>query len=91
MLRHQESRLGVTIAWLLAPAIFTLVGFYLGTIWASPSTIDLQYHDIQDSIIPALIGLALGTLLAVLVTLFYPRVIDRDYRDMEAHAHDEHH
>ncbi len=88
MLRHQESKLGVTVAWLLGPAIFALVGFYLGTIWASPSDLDLQYPDIRYGFMTALIGLAIGVAIALAVTIFYPPVINREY---DHPAHGEHH
>ncbi|MEZ0327279.1 MAG: hypothetical protein ACAH95_15385 [Fimbriimonas sp.] len=87
MLKHQESRLGVTIAWLLAPVIFTLVGFYLGTIWASPTDMDLQYPDIRYGAQTALYGLALGLLIAIVVTVFYPPVINREFREADEHPH----
>ncbi len=91
MLRHQESKLGVMIAWLLAPAIFMLVGFYLGTIWASPTTIDLQAPDLAEGFNTSLIGLAIGLIIAIAVTIFYPPVINREYRQMDEQAHSDPH
>jgi hypothetical protein len=89
MFKHQESRLGVGVAWLLAPAIFTLVAFYLGTIWATPTTLDLQYPDIEFGFKMAPIGLAIGLIIAIAVTIAYPPVINREFS--EAVEHPEHH
>jgi hypothetical protein len=87
MLRHQESKLGVIIAWLLAPAIFCLVGFYLGTIWGKDNTMDLQLPAIEYGFKTSLIGLAIGLAIAIGVTIFYPPVINREYREAEEHPH----
>jgi hypothetical protein len=87
MFKRQETRLGVTVAWILAPLAGAAVGFYFGTIWATPSVIDLRIRDIDFGFQTALIGLLGGLLFAIGVTVFYPPVIEREYRLEEEAAH----
>ena len=90
MFRHQESQLGVTIAWILGPLWGTAAGFYLGTIWSQvPMTTDLNTERIAIAAPFALLGLVLGIIFAIVVTVVYPKAIDREYA-LEA-EHDHHH
>jgi hypothetical protein len=85
--RYQETLLGVGFAWILAPFGFTLAGFYFGTIWNSDTHMDLQLPDVLKGCTTGLIGLAVGIAFAIVVTAVYPSYINREYREMEEHAH----
>jgi hypothetical protein len=90
MLRHQESQLGVGIAWILGPLWGAAAGFYLGTIWSEvPMIGDLMVSKVMIGLKWGLLGLALGVLFAIVVTLRYPRAINREY-ELEA-EHEHHH
>jgi hypothetical protein len=75
----QEAVLGVVITWILAPLGGAFVGFYLGTIWATPSQLDLRARDVNLGLVTGGIGLLLGILYALGVTLIYPAYVNRDF------------
>lgn len=88
MLRHQESQLGVGIAWLIAPLWGMMLGFYLGTIWVQvPMITDLNAAEVVYSFRFGLIGLMLGVAVALVVTAVYPKAIDREVEEEAVHAH----
>jgi hypothetical protein len=80
MFRYQEARLGVITAWILAPLWGMMLFFYLGTIWATPSIIDLRARDIEYGFLTGLVGLLVGIVFAICVTIFYPPAINRQRR-----------
>jgi hypothetical protein len=84
-LKHQESVLAVTVAWILAPLAGALAFFYLGTIWATKSDLDLRLIDIERGLLWGAMGLLIGMLFAVLVTMIYPKYANRDFADHEDH------
>jgi hypothetical protein len=91
MMRHQESRVGVAVAWAIAPLFFTLGSFYLATVWATRNGLDLNAADMQRSFPVAVIGFIVGVLIAIAVTVFYPPYINREYREEEERALLDHH
>jgi hypothetical protein len=90
--RFHETTIALGLAWFLGPFTGALVGFYLGTIWATSTAVDLQNRDIQFGLMTGGIGLLLGVAFAIVVTLTYPKRVERDLRELEAHeAHGERH
>lgn len=84
-LSRQENQMAFLVAWIVFPVVATLAGFYLGTFMHSDYTVDYQMHDIQNGFVGALIGFGCAALTAVTVTLTYPKIIEKEYADREAH------
>ncbi len=81
--RH-ETKLALFMAWLLCPCLLTLLGFYLGTIFASRKhDVDLQVNDIHVGGQYALAFFAVSMVCAIFVTLVIPGVVERDYAQRE--------
>ncbi len=87
LLRYQETQIALGFAWTVVPLALTALGFYLGTIWATNSETDLRLGDIQFGLRTGAIGLLVGLLVAVGVTVFYPPVIEREYKARERVHH----
>jgi magnesium-transporting ATPase (P-type) len=96
-LTRQENQMAFFVAWIVFPIVATLAGFYMGTFFASEHVIDMQPKDIENGWIGAGIGFAVAMLTAIFVTVTYPKVIEREYEEREAHdremalAHSVHH
>lgn len=82
LLANEELLFPLLVSWLLAPPLLALAGFYAGTIFGSPHTVDLQTKDMVRGGLGALIGLGLGVVLAIVVTLVFPK-----YAKAEADHH----
>jgi hypothetical protein len=96
MLRYQESKLAVGFAWLLAPLAGMLGSFYIATVFYTGRSVedfhrdqlDLQPHKVIASMPYGLAGLIAGIILALVVTMVYPKYVDREYRlEEELHGH----
>lgn len=86
-LTRQENQMAFLIAWVVFPIVATAFGFYLGTFVVSQHVVDLQPRDIPFGVAGAGIGFALAFVVAVGVTLTYPKVIEKEYEAREAAEH----
>ncbi|CAN5382014.1 hypothetical protein BH11ARM1_BH11ARM1_14370 [soil metagenome] len=84
---YQNARIAVAAAWLVGPLWSMMLCFYLGTIWATPSVIDLQKADVVYGFRTGFIGLLIGVVFAIAVTVFYPPKIAREERLALEHDH----
>ena len=91
--RH-ETKFAMFMAWILGPSLLTLLGFYLGTIFGNREhKVDLQVSDIHNGAVYAAIFFVGSLVIAVLVTLIIPSVVEKDYAAREekwAHQGDHH-
>ncbi|HEY0865811.1 MAG TPA: hypothetical protein VGE01_00440 [Fimbriimonas sp.] len=87
---HEDSLIGVALAWLLVTPLLALTGFYLGTIvghdWGRGAH-DYQPVDMANGGIGALIGLAVGIIAAIVVTATYPKLVEADHAARASHHH----
>lgn len=80
-----ETQVVMVLAWFIVPTVFTLLGFYLGTIFGSREhKIDLQTSEIHVGAQYAALFFAVSMVAAVIVTMIIPPVIEKDYADREA-------
>ena len=82
----QDIRIGLLVVWIVGMTVFTLGGFYIGTIAGSPHIIDLQTKDINFGLKGAAAGAAFGFVFATLFTMIYPKA-----RAAEEALEDAHH
>jgi len=80
-----ETKWALFLAWIIVPCVFTLLGFYLGTIFGNMEhKVDLQVADIQNGRITAVFFFLASIVAAIFVTLVIPKVVAKDYADREA-------
>lgn len=80
-----ETKFAMFLAWILVPCLFTLLGFYLGTIFGNREhKVDLQVSDIHNGRQYAVIFFIVSIIAAVIVTMIIPKVVEKDYADREA-------
>lgn len=73
LLSSEDALFAVGGSWLVGVPALTAVGFYAGTIFGSKHIVDLRPADIQNGGVGALAGLAVGVVVALLVTVIYPK------------------
>jgi len=92
--RH-ETKFALFLFWILGPCLLTLLGFYFGTIFGNRDhVVDLQVSDIHNGRVCAAVFFAVSILIAIIVTIVYPKVVEKDYADREeawANRGHEHH
>ena len=80
-----ETKFAMFMAWILVPCLFTLLGFYLGTIFGNREhKVDLQVSDIHNGRMCAAVFFLVSLVAAVIVTIIIPKVVAKDYADREA-------
>lgn len=89
--QSEDTRIGVCAAWTLGLLIFTLAGFYFGTIAGHDNHpegrhLDLQVHDLQNALPYAGAGLVVGILFALWMTFGYTPAKLKEIQ-LEDHAH----
>lgn len=89
-----ETKFALFLVWILGPCLLSLLGFYLGTIFGNREhIIDLQVSDIHNGRQWAAVFFCISLVVAVIATIVYPKVVDRDYATREAkwtaHQHDD--
>ncbi|CAN5467407.1 hypothetical protein BH11ARM2_BH11ARM2_14240 [soil metagenome] len=83
--------LAAGIAWTSALAWFTMLGFVMGQIIGSNHVDDLQMKDmVVTGRNGGIIGFFVGVVVAIIVTVLYPRYTRKD-ADEEAIGIDHHH
>ena len=87
----EDNLVAITIAWIIGLLVAPLAGFYLGTIFGSDHVIDLQTKDMMNGFVGAGIGLAIGVVGALIMTIVYPKVTLRDGDVAMAHGNHESH
>jgi hypothetical protein len=93
MLRYQEQKLAVGFTWFLAPLAGMLASFYIATVFYTGRSLE-DFHrdgvDLQPAKVIAclpygLAGLIGGILFALVLTMVYPKYVDREYRAEAEH------
>jgi len=73
------------MAWIVSPCLLTLLGFYFGTIFGNREhKVDLQVSDIHNGAQLAAVFLVASVIIAMIVTVVIPPVVERDYETREA-------
>lgn len=80
-----EVKLALGFSWALGLSIAPLAGFYFGTIAGSKHVIDLQSNDLVSGFYGAAIGLIVGVVFSLGLTIWYPRLIEREYAERANH------
>ncbi len=75
---YEDNLIAIGIAWFVGTIICTLVGFYFGTVAGSPHIKDFQPSDMAAGFKGGAIGLGVGILIAIWVTIQYPKSTQRD-------------
>ncbi len=84
-LEKHEIKFVMFLAWVVVPTVFTLLGFYLGTIFGNREhKVDLQTSDIHSGAQYAAIFFCVSIVAAIIVSIIIPPVIAKDYADREA-------
>jgi len=79
-----EMKFVMFLAWIVVPTVLTLLGFYLGTIFGNREhVIDLQTSDIHSGAQYAAVFFLTSIVIAVIVSIIIPPVINKDYADRE--------
>lgn len=91
LLVHHEVQMAFILVWVWLPVICTLAGFYLGTWIFSQHVRDLQGMDIDKGVVGAGVGLLISIIIAVCVSLVYPKKIATEYHVREAELSGEGH
>ena len=84
-LEKHEMKFVMVLAWFVVPTVFTLLGFYLGTIFGNREhKVDLQIAEIHVGRQYALVFFVVSMVAAIIVSIIIPPVIEKDYADREA-------
>lgn len=79
-LAEEDTRLALLVAWGVGLPVITLFSWYIGTVAVSKHIVDLQLGDLHAAGIFAVIGAAIGAIVASVFTLIYPRVAFADLK-----------
>ena len=86
LVARQEVLMAMTLGWIVAPVVGTLMGFYLGTFVASQHIQDLLGGDIDKGVFGGIIGFVVAIIGTLIATSIYPKVIEKEYIARESHG-----
>jgi hypothetical protein len=80
-----ELWIPVAAAWLVGGPLFTVWGFYVGTVLGPDHRIDLQWNELSGGLVGAACGAAVGLAVAIYATFIFPEKWRASRADSDHH------